>query len=1214
MKLLKLFFYLLTITTLGLKQVNGQGFEEKFFPNIPLLKNSSLISVDLDNDGIQEIIISGEDASGSWVLNALKFDGSQWNNWSNGLKSVEYPKLNSFDIDKDGLFDLLVCGQDGLGNGIIKLYKNLGNGQWSDISGNLPQLSKANGLFGDFLMEGENGLLLTGLDNGVPRTTYFLYKEGDNWSEQPINLPAAYNAELIAFDADNNGTLDVFIGGNNSFGGLLSQIYLNQGNGNWMAAATSFSTLTSQNVKLVDINRDGRLDIIQNGFGSGGLSVTKLYLNLETGWTETNWQLPQIAGGDLVFTDFNGNTFQDIAITGVDNDGNKKTFILYNDGTKFIDSGIGLTEISDGKLLLTDWNDDQNLDLILTGETYVGIKTLPYQNIHNVSQLAISKPNNLQSSVTLNNALVSWDKVNTAIGYEVLLGTSSGNYDMYQGNINSNSKKNNLKPYTYSNNISFTNLLEGSYYLKVIASGSNHQVSPASSEHEFIICDKPDLGEDITICSGVDFTLSEGTSNDIVVWSTLDGKQIGQGNNLTTSFLLTTDVEVAVTKKLGCTVKDTIRINILELPLLDIEDQQVCFNTTTQLTAPGNWQKVRWFEKGESIPIEEDNWFIIIEVIGTKEYVAEITNLEGCISYDTAKVEMLALPEFSLGEDITICEGNTVSIEIENLNSYQNIEWYSNFSGKLDNDNQLTYQQDIYNNEIFWVKVVSPEGCEFLDTIKVDKLELPEFTLEGDISICENEAISFSIGDETDKVEWYLKSQGKISEGNTYTMKVTENDSLWCIRTNSLGCIWSDTIKVDKLELPEFDFPEKIEVCYNSEGTLAVEGDWKSVFWFDIQGNSLTEESSKNYSFTVVENDQVVVKVTSWQDCITFDTVDIEMIPLPTANAGEDKSICTSQSVQIGSNTEPNNTFLWFPSIGLSDQNVAQPIASPKSTTTYYLKVTDSNACVSVLDSMTVFVNEFYSVNAGEDQEICFGEGLELGGYPIVDGDENNYNFSWYPSEDIDDPYTSHPMVFPQKTTEYIVTASLGDCISYKDTIKITVRELPIISISEDIAIGYKGETTLEARGGKYYLWTPDYNIDQPNIATPTVNPEVTTTYTVRVMSEFGCSSTESVTVHVGNEIFIPNLFTPNQDGKNDIFLVYGKGVKSLSIKVTDQKGVIVYNSDDLNDIMSIGWDGKMGNIELPSGTYFWKINGTYEDGSEIRYKGNNTGTINLLR
>ncbi|OHX67492.1 FG-GAP-like repeat-containing protein [Flammeovirga pacifica] len=1214
MKLVKLFFYLLTITTLSFNQVMGQGFEEKFFPNLPLVKNSDLISVDLNNDGQQDIIIAGEDASGSWLLQALQFDGSQWVNRSNGLTAVHHPKLNSFDIDKDGLFDLLVCGQDGLGNGIVTVYKNLGNGNWSDITNNLPQLSQSNGLFGDFLMNGNNGLLLTGLENGTAVTTYFTYQQGDNWVENQINLPAAYNAEMLAFDADGNGTLDIFIGGNNSFGGLLSQIYLNNGKGNWTPASTSFATLTSQNVKLADINRDGRLDIIQNGFGSGGLSITKLFLNLASGWVETNWDIPQIAGGDLTFSDFNANTYQDITITGVDNDGNKQTYILFNDGTKFVDSSIALSDISAGKILVTDWDNDQNLDLILTGETYVGIKSIPYNNIQNEIQPIVNSPSNLQSVTTQNNVEISWDNVDTAIGYDILLGTSSGNYDLYQGNVNSLSKKIRFQPYTYVNRLNLFELQEGKYFLKVIASGSNHQISSPSDEHEFTICDKPDLGEDITVCSGVDFSLSEGTVNDVVVWSTLDGNQLGQGKSLTISLLATTDIEVAITKPLGCTVKDTIRVNILELPIVDIEDQQLCFNSTTQLTVTGDWQKVRWFEKGIEAPIEEDNWFIIIDVIETKEYVAEITNHEGCISYDTTKVEMITLPEFTLGEDIEICEGNSVMIEIENLNVFETIEWYSNFSGKLENDNQLTYQQNIFSDETFWVKVTSLEGCEFSDTINVNKLALPEFSLGGDISICENEVVNFNIGEASDKIEWYLKSTGKVSDNNEYTMTVTEDDSLWCVRTNALGCVWSDTIYVEKLKLPEFDFPEKVEVCFQNEVTLNVDGDWKSTLWFDIHGKPLTEESSKNYTFTVTDNAQVIVKVTSWQDCITFDTVDVEMIPLPIAKAGEDKSICTSQSVKIGANTNSAYTYLWIPSNGLSNENIAQPIANPKSTTTYYLKVTDTKGCMSVLDSMTVFVNEFYSVNAGIDQEICKGEGVELGGYPIVEGGENNYTFSWYPAEGIDDPNVSHPMVFPDKTTEYIVTASLGDCISHQDTVKITVRDLPTITISEDVAIGYKGETTLEAKGGKYYLWMPDYNIDQPNIATPTVNPEVTTTYTVRVMSEFGCSSTKSVTVHVGNEIFIPNLFTPNQDGKNDLFLVYGKGVKSISIKVTDQQGALVYSSDNVNDIMSVGWDGKMGSKELPSGTYFWKINGIYEDGSEIRFKGNNTGTINLLR
>jgi len=169
---------------------------------------------------------------------------------------------------------------------------------------------------------------------------------------------------------------------------------------------------------------------------------------------------------------------------------------------------------------------------------------------------------------------------------------------------------------------------------------------------------------------------------------------------------------------------------------------------------------------------------------------------------------------------------------------------------------------------------------------------------------------------------------------------------------------------------------------------------------------------------------------------------------------------------------------------------------------------------------------------------------------------------------------------------------------------KIFTQYVP--DIIEDQTIAYGSNTQLDVYDGIFYRWEPNYGlIDDTLINNPIVNPKVTTTYTVNVLSEDSCWAKNSVTVNVFNN-FVPNAFSPNGDGFNDQVKIRNTGLLSMQFNVFDKRGIRIFHGESPNDY----WDGKLNGNDLPAGVYAYVL--------ELHFNGELTqffkGNITLIR
>jgi len=326
----------------------------------------------------------------------------------------------------------------------------------------------------------------------------------------------------------------------------------------------------------------------------------------------------------------------------------------------------------------------------------------------------------------------------------------------------------------------------------------------------------------------------------------------------------------------------------------------------------------------------------------------------------------------------------------------------------------------------------------------------------------------------------------------------------------------------------------------------------------------------------------------------------------PIAKAGIDTIICADRSVQIGSNSIAGNTYSWYPTQTLSNPFISNPLASPTAgVTNYFVNVTDANNCQNS-DSILVTMLPPLSANAGIDLEICYGERIQIGS-SLIEGQQ----YSWSPSISSGSDTLSNPMAQPDSTTIYTVTVIGAGCDPVTDNMKITVHQLPNANAGSDTTIAEGLSIQLIGTGGLNYSWSPIGSLSNAYISEPIATPDLTTVYYLLVGDNYGCENIDSVQVSVVTAtVWLPNTFTPNNDGQNDILYVRGteKGVLDFEYALYDHLGQRIFKSTTVN----LGWDGRhvFTKEEMPTGAYVYVVKGTDMSGNAI----NLVGLVNLVR
>ncbi|OQP65686.1 gliding motility-associated C-terminal domain-containing protein [Niastella populi] len=342
------------------------------------------------------------------------------------------------------------------------------------------------------------------------------------------------------------------------------------------------------------------------------------------------------------------------------------------------------------------------------------------------------------------------------------------------------------------------------------------------------------------------------------------------------------------------------------------------------------------------------------------------------------------------------------------------------------------------------------------------------------------------------------------------------------------------------------------------------------------------------------------------------DTLQAFIYPiLPLANAGPDTVICPEHPITIGTPAASGFTYKWFPADFLSDSQVAQPVGTPPKPATYVVTVTSIESGCIDKDTMNITVFQPIDVTVSPDQSMCEGQtvNLQAGGTARL--------YTWSPAQGLNRANIANPVAAPKTTTTYQVVGFDGhSCFTDTALIKVVVNPKPRVDVGPDVtmATGSTYNFAPSTQNGPIvtWQWSPSNDLSCTNCSTPVAAVTRNTTYRATVTNEFGCVGADSMNIKtfcLNTQVFIPNAFSPDADGVNDVFMVRGKGIAQVrSFRVFSRWGELVFEKKNFqpND-PAFGWDGRVRGKTGPSEVYVYIADVICENDLINTYKGNVT-------
>ena len=439
------------------------------------------------------------------------------------------------------------------------------------------------------------------------------------------------------------------------------------------------------------------------------------------------------------------------------------------------------------------------------------------------------------------------------------------------------------------------------------------------------------------------------------------------------------------------------------------------------------------------------------------------------------------------------------------------------------------------------------------------------------------------------------------------------------VRANANGCQGpAKTFSITISPIPSVAQPANQALCNGATtNAVAFSGTLANISSYQWTNNNpsigLAASGAGNLpAFTAVNNGNTPITATITVTPQTANcpgvpkTFTITVHPTPAVNASNDMNVCLGKPVQL--NATGADIYNWSPATGLSCTNCPNPTVTPTANVKYIVRGQSNFGCYA-FDTVALTVIRPFQMFVSPNDTLCIGEstGLQANG-------ANTYR--WSPPQGLSNINIANPVATPMTTTTYKVVGydSYG-CFTDTDYVKITVGPKPTLNIGPDLTLTTGSTVTFNpvTTNGPIvsWNWSPATGLSCTNCPKPTVTVKDNSYYVLDIRNSFGCVTRDTIQLFVfckSAQVFIPNAFTPDNDGLNDVLMVRGKGIFVKTFRIFNRWGELVFEKTNFspND-PKFGWDGKVRGVPASPDVFVYTAEVICDNGVIYTYKGNTT-------
>lgn len=376
--------------------------------------------------------------------------------------------------------------------------------------------------------------------------------------------------------------------------------------------------------------------------------------------------------------------------------------------------------------------------------------------------------------------------------------------------------------------------------------------------------------------------------------------------------------------------------------------------------------------------------------------------------------------------------------------------------------------------------------------------------------------------------------------------------------------------------------------------------------WNLGNGQTANTQAPPEVLYTTPGSYQVQLTVTNSYNCSGTALYPITIHPLPPVNAGNDILVCRDQPKLLQATGALNYT--WTSTGSLSCTHCSSTMVNPVTTVTYYVEGENAFGCKAT-DSVLVTVQQPFTVTVNRGDTLCTGEA-----YRLRASGADGYN--WTPASSLDDAQAAAPVAKPVATTLYqVVGRDKNNCFADTAYVPVVVYPYPKIELEDQQTVIVGNAVTLQpvlSADVTSINWLPGTWLNCVHCRAPVSTPKQTIQYRLQVANAGGCATSAAITLFVvcnGENVFLPNTFSPNGDGVNDVFYPRGKGVSYIKrFFIYNRWGEEVFKqlSFYTNDA-SRGWNGKINGAPASEDVFVYVIDVVCENGETLTLKGDVT-------